>query len=108
MSFLSSGSGANFRQPRIPAPSRSALANIPGSSGWPIVGHTLQHLADPKGLTERFARQYGRVFRHYTLGAHTVSLLGPEANEFLLLDEAKVFSSALGWGIILNLFFHVA
>jgi cytochrome P450 len=105
MSFLSSGSGANFRQPRIPAPSRSALANIPGSSGWPIVGHTLQHLADPKGLTERFARQYGRVFRHYTLGAHTVSLLGPEANEFLLLDEAKVFSSALGWGIILDRIF---
>ena len=30
------------------APS-SALSHIPGDDGWPIVGHTLSLLADPKG-----------------------------------------------------------
>jgi cytochrome P450 len=89
----------------IPAPTRAALARIPGSSGWPVVGHTLKVLADPKGATEDFAKRYGPVYRSYILGAHTVTLLGPEANEFLLLDEAKALSNALGWGIILDRLF---
>ncbi|MGJ0507943.1 MAG: cytochrome P450 [Methylocystis sp.] len=104
MSFLAS-SRSGVSAPRIPAPERGAMAKIPGSNGWPIVGNTLEILADPKGVTERSARQYGRVYRAYTLGAHTVTLLGPEANEFVFLDEAKVFSSALGWGIILERLF---
>lgn len=88
-----------------PISMRAALRKIPGSSGWPIVGNTLQVLADPKGVTESFARKYGPVYRSHTLGAHTVTLLGPEANEFLLLDESKVFSNARGWGIILDRLF---
>ena len=54
-------------------------------------------LADPKGGTERFAKQYGPVFRTRAFGGRAVSLLGPEANEFVLLDQAKLFSSEQGW-----------
>ena len=42
-----------------PAPT-SALAHIPGDNGWPLVGHTLVVLSDPKGFVERLHRHYGR------------------------------------------------
>ena len=83
--------------PTMPEPPLSALAHIPGADGWPVVGTTLQVLADPKGVTERFAEKYGPVFRTRAFGGRAVSLLGPDANEFVLLDEAKLFSSEQGW-----------
>jgi hypothetical protein len=41
-------------------------------------------------------RKYGPVYRNYLLGIHGVTLLGPEANEFLLFDQQRLFSSSLG------------
>jgi cytochrome P450 len=82
-----------------------ALAHIPGDDGWPIVGHTLAILADPKGFVERRAQRYGPVNRSRVIGRLNVTLLGPEANELVLLDPQKLFSSALGWGFILDLLF---
>ena len=38
-----------------------------------------------------------RVFRTRAFGGRVVSLLGPHANEFVLLDQAKLFSSEQGW-----------
>jgi len=78
-------------------PPLSALAHIPGTDGWPIIGHTLQYLADPKGTAERFAKLHGPVHRTYSFGGRTVSLLGPDANEFVLQDHEKLFSSKQGW-----------
>ncbi len=83
------------------APS-TALAHIPGDDGWPIVGHTFSLLADPKGFVERRAKRYGPVYRSSAFGQANVSLLGPEANELVLLDSQKLFSSSLGWGILLE------
>jgi cytochrome P450 len=86
---------------RNPAPS-AALAHIPGDDGWPIVGHTFALLADPKGFVERRAKRYGPVYRSRAFGHANVSLLGPEANELVLLDSQKLFSSSLGWGTLLE------
>ena len=30
-------------------PKRNSLTHIPGDEGWPIIGKTLEVLADPKG-----------------------------------------------------------
>ncbi len=87
-----------------PAPS-AALGHIPGDDGWPVVGHTLQVLADPKGFVERRAQRYGPVHRGHSFGIANVSLLGPDANELMLLDPQKLFSSALGWSNILDRLF---
>ena len=84
---------------------RSALARIPGDDGWPLLGHTLQLLADPKGFVERQVQRYGPVYRARAFGHVNVSLLGPEANELVLLDNQRLFSSGLGWGIILERLF---
>jgi len=89
---------------RKPTPS-SALAHIPGDDGWPLVGHTLVLLSDPKGFVERRAQRYGPIYRSRAFGQTNVSLLGPEANELVLLDSQKSFSSALGWDVLLGRLF---
>jgi cytochrome P450 len=89
-----------------PRPARSgALSHIPGDDGWPIIGHTLPLLSDPKGFVERRARRYGSVFRSRVFGRTNVSLLGPEGNELVLLDTQKIFSSALGWDVLVGRLF---
>ena len=88
--------------PAIREPSLRALSHIPGSDGWPVIGSTLALLADPKGQVERWATRYGRVYRNRAFGSRHIALLGPEANEFMLLDHAKIFSSKHGWGFVLE------
>jgi cytochrome P450 len=86
-------------------PRRNSLTHIPGDEGWPVIGKTLEVLADPKGQVERQSRKYGMVYRSHLFGETSLVLLGPEANELVLLDQAKQFSSTLGWGRILGLLF---
>jgi cytochrome P450 len=86
-------------------PKRNSLTHIPGDEGWPVIGKTLQVLADPKGFIERNAARYGHVYRTHMFGETSISLLGPEANELVLFDQAKLFSSTHGWGSILGRLF---
>ena len=81
------------------------LAHIPGEDGWPLIGNTFRLLADPKGEVERLAARYGPVYRNRAFGGRIVNLLGPEANEFVLFDRARNFSSAGGWNPILGRLF---
>ncbi|MBR0871456.1 cytochrome P450 [Bradyrhizobium tropiciagri] len=84
---------------------RNSLTHIPGDEGWPFIGKTLEALADPKGYVERSAAKFGPVYRTHLFGETSVTMLGPDANELLLFDQAKLFSSELGWGPILGLLF---
>src|ERR1700744_305987 len=86
-------------------PKRNLLAHIPGDEGWPVVGRTLAILADPKGEVERMAAKHGLVYRSRVLGETSITLLGPEANELVLFDQSKLFSSTHGWGPILDRLF---
>jgi cytochrome P450 len=89
----------------LKAPKRNSLTHIPGDEGWPLIGKTLEVLADPKGQIERQAAKYGLVYRSHVFGETSLVLLGPEANELVLFDQAKLFSSTLGWGMILGRLF---
>jgi cytochrome P450 len=96
--------------PRGTLPARSGrarhrLAHIPGEDGWPIVGNTLSVLKDPVGSAEAMYRKFGPVFRNRVFGFRSVSMLGPDANELVLFDRDKNFSSSGGWGPILDLVF---
>jgi cytochrome P450 len=101
MSMHSAASSAIAFRP----PKRNSLTHIPGDEGWPIIGKTLQVLADPKGQIERAAAKYGLLYRTHIFGETSLTMLGPEANELVLFDQAKLFSSSLGWGRILDLLF---
>src|SRR5579875_1249066 len=89
----------------LPEPSARDLAHIPGEDGWPLVGNTFRLLADPKGEPERLAARYGLVHRNRAFGLRNVALLGPDANELVLFDRNKLFSSARGWGPFLGRLF---
>src|ERR1700723_1476753 len=86
-------------------PRRNSLTHIPGDEGWPVIGKTLAVVADPKGPVEKHAAKYGLVYRSHLFGGASLVLLGPEANELVLFDQAKLFSSTHGWGRILGLLF---
>jgi cytochrome P450 len=90
---------------RLKSVKREALAHIPGDEGWPIIGRTLSILADPRGEVEKMSAKYGRVYRSRVLGETSVTLLGPEANELVLFDQTKLFSSTWGWEMVLGRLF---
>jgi cytochrome P450 len=69
------------------------------------VGSTFQLLADPIGFGKRMRAKYGDIHRTRTFGRRQVTLIGPEANELVLFDRDKIFSSEQGWGPLLNLLF---
>jgi cytochrome P450 len=86
-------------------PKRNSLRHIPGDEGWPLIGKTLEILADPKGQAVRQAAKYGLIYRSHIFGETNLVLLGPEANELVLFDQSKLFSSTMGWGPILGRLF---
>jgi cytochrome P450 len=90
---------------RIPPLREKDLVHIPGETGWPIIGNTLKALRDPVAHVEQMHRKYGAVYRNHLLGFHGVTLLGPEANEFILFDQQRLFSSEMGWGPVLEQLF---
>lgn len=89
----------------LPRNPPSALAHIPGESGWPLVGNTIKMLSNPAGFGRGMIAKYGPVFRNNAFGGHNVQMFGPDANEMVLFDRDKVFSSEQGWGPLLNLLF---
>ncbi len=85
----------------LPEKGRDPVAHIPGEDGVPLFGTTLEQLRDPMAFTRRMVAKYGKVFRTHSFGAYNVGLLGPEANELMLFDRDKIFSSEQGWGPVL-------
>jgi len=82
-----------------------ALDHIPGEDGWPIVGNTFKMLADPAKFGWAMIAKYGNVYRNRAFGARQVALFGADANELMLFDRDKIFSSEQGWGPILDKLF---
>ncbi|MEE4316601.1 MAG: cytochrome P450, partial [Erythrobacter sp.] len=81
------------------------LAHIPGDAGWPLVGNTFTMLADPHAFAERMINTHGKVYKNRAFGGWQVALIGAEANELLLFNKDKIFSSEQGWGPVLDQLF---
>lgn len=86
-------------------PDETDLAHIPGESGWPVVGNTFTMLADPHAFTKRMIDKYGKVYKNRAFGGYQVTLIGAEANELVLFNKDKIFSSEQGWGPVLDQLF---
>lgn len=86
-------------------PDEDTLAHIPGEKGWPLVGNTFKMLADPHGMARAMVAKYGRVYKNKAFGGWNVALIGADANEVVLFDREKLFSSEQGWGPILDRLF---
>ena len=91
--------------PTTKRPPASALDHIPGADGLPVIGATLAILSDPPRFSRNMLDRYGRIYKVNSFGYYTVSLIGPEANELVLFDREKLFSSEHGWGPVLDQLF---
>ena len=86
-------------------PEEGALDHIPGDAGWPVVGNTFTMLADPHAFAKRMIDTHGKVYKSKAFGGWSVALIGAEANELLLFNKDKIFSSEQGWGPVLDQLF---
>ncbi|BAY31835.1 cytochrome P450 [Nostoc carneum NIES-2107] len=69
----------------------------PGSFGLPLLGETLEFVADPYKFGNKRYQQYGSIFKTNILGRPTVVMVGPEAIEFVLSRHMEYFSWREGW-----------
>lgn len=83
----------------------SDISHIPGERGWPLVGNTFKQLADPHAFTRRMVETYGKVYKPHAFGGWNIALIGAEANELILFNKDKTFSSEQGWGPVLDQLF---
>ena len=90
----------------LPEPRFAELAHIPGMmpAKFPML-RTYHFLQDPLGYSRRTVETYGRVFRRQDFGGWGVSMIGPEANELVMFNKDKLFSSELGWNPVLGMVF---
>jgi cytochrome P450 len=73
------------------------LATVPGKRGLPFFGILPEAVLDPLAFAWRMYDTFGPVHRFHACGNWNVQLVGPEANEFVLFDEARNFSAEGGW-----------
>jgi cytochrome P450 len=90
----------------LPEPGFADLAHLPGMqpARFPLL-RTIKFLSNPLGASRNLVEGHGRVFRRQDFGGWGVSLVGPEANELVLFNRDKIFSSDLGWTPVLELLF---
>jgi cytochrome P450 len=81
------------------------LSHIPGENGLPFFGTTFRVLRDPAAYGNEMVSRFGKIMRNNAFGNPGVTMVGAEANELLLFDRGKLFSSEQGWGPVLNLLF---
>lgn len=86
----------------LPKKPSNKVSHIPGENGMPVVGFTFHFLKDFHGLVNRMEQKYGEVFRYRAIMQDVITLLGPEANEFILKDSDHNFSSKKAWDVVLE------
>ena len=79
---------------------------MPGDGGPPFIGHTLNILRDPLGITRQYFDKYGPLYWSRMFGIRVVAYTGPEANQVLLRNVGDVFSSSGGWNFFIGKFFN--
>jgi cytochrome P450 len=85
------------RELALPDVGADALATVPGRRGLPIFGILPFAVLDPQRFALNMYERFGPVHRFHACGNWNVQLIGPEANEFVLFDQAGNFSSRGGW-----------
>jgi cytochrome P450 len=76
----------------------ASLRHIPRDrSGVPVFGLAFDFMRSPLDTTQRLERRHGPVCLATMLGKEMVTLLGPDACQFVLQDREGNFSSRGGW-----------
>lgn len=77
----------------------------PFTGGWPLVGQTFEYRRDAFRFYWQVYRQHGEVSRSSLLFRRVYNLLGPDANEYVLLNQGGNFKSQPAWEELLQALF---
>jgi cytochrome P450 len=78
---------------------------LPRPRRWETLLQTLQFRYKTLELITRMHQRYGPVVHQHTVLVPLVSLFGPEANRFVLLDQQGVLSAKGAWDLIMGRIF---
>lgn len=73
---------------------------IPGTYGLTYVGEAIEIFTTIQLYYWKRWRRYGSVFKTKVMGMKLAILVGPDANQFVLKDQAENFSSKEGWSYL--------
>ncbi|WP_372765168.1 cytochrome P450 [Litorivivens sp.] len=73
------------------------LSHIPGSFGWPVIGHTISLVKDLYGTVDKQYKEFGPVSKFGLAGFKGVLLCGPDLYQQIYLDKEKNFSAEMGY-----------
>lgn len=82
------------------------LCRIPGDTGKPLIGYTLEFMYNPIEMLQRRYDRYGEISWTKIFGIKMVQMVGPEATQFVLLNKGNIFSNNQGWDFFIGKFFH--
>jgi len=74
----------------------------PGSYGLPFLGETISWRRDPLKFLRRRYERYGEIFKSSIYGHREITMLGPEANRFILSTHRDHFEWGGGYEIFLD------
>jgi cytochrome P450 len=77
---------------------------LPGSYGLPFIGEAIEQFSTKQLFYWKRYQRYGSLFKTLTFGRKIAVLVGKEANQLVLKDEADKFSSKIGWSFLEPLF----
>jgi cytochrome P450 len=92
-------------RPLADPPAGSGLRPVMGDPGMPVVGHTLEFLADGLRHARSYYDRFGTVFWVNTVGGRWVQVIGPDGLETVLTNRDRAFSNKLGWDPLIGAFF---
>ncbi len=88
-----------------PHPATPVHRPIPHHSSLPLVGDTLNFTQNGHEFLLKLHRKFGEIVDLDIFGMRIILLMGPDANEFVLMDREKRFASA-GWIPLIGPFFN--
>lgn len=76
--------------------------SIPGNYGWPIIGQSFELFAERELFFWKQFHRYGSgsVFKKHFMGKKTAVLIGPDANQSVLKEQAHKLSMKVGWSFL--------
>lgn len=80
--------------------SLKSVLEMPGSFGIPYLGEAIQLFSEQELFYWHHFQQYKSEFKTKILGRNVICLVGTEANELVLKDQGKTFSSRMGWAFL--------
>ncbi len=81
------------------------LSAFPGRNGWPVVGDGLAFFRDTLGYMNHMYAEYGPVFRMRLGPMESLTLVGPDPQQMVMLDSHNNFSTSKGYATSLGEFF---